>query len=73
MAIKKIGRVWRTKKQGTDVIMSGELIDGARIGIIRAKDKDKKVIPDTYDVIAFKDDTRPSTKASEPQIPVEKF
>ncbi|GIW67801.1 MAG: hypothetical protein KatS3mg096_696 [Candidatus Parcubacteria bacterium] len=53
MAVKKIGRVWRTKKRSTDVVMSGQLIDGAKIGIIRAKDKNKRLIPDTYDVIAF--------------------
>lgn len=53
MAIKKIGRLWRTRKAESNVVMSGELIDGARIGVIRAKDKKNQLIKDTYDIIAF--------------------
>jgi len=55
--IQKIGRVWKTKKEGTDVILSGEIFKALRIGIIKAKDKEtKKVVEGTYDIILFTED-----------------
>ncbi len=57
--IKKAGRLWVTKKDGSNVVLSGVFLGKARIGIIKAKDKQGKVIDGTFDLIFFEDDVMP--------------
>ena len=60
--LKKAGRLWLTKKEGSNVVLSGVFLGKARIGIIKAKDKNGKVIEGTFDLIFFEDDDKQSIK-----------